>query len=1067
MRTIPNKLRVYIGTLLALALIVGLAMPMQTALAVPAPTIVYDAIPNPLAPNYPSLGFQATQTAEFGDYVHLAGTNRALRTVTVTMSDWALYVDYSTDIRYQSDSVNWTHPITVNIYSNHLSVNGVPDTLLGSVTQVSTIPWRPVADPTCTTPTAWRAGDGLCYNGFAFNLTFDMSSLNVTLPDDIIVSVAYNTQTWGAAPLGVAGPYSSLNVAVLGAATVGTDDNVDNVFWNTSTAGNYADAGAAGVGVFREDTGWTPNGTVNIQITAAAIPSDVYINSTWGSVLPGTDPDGSGPASQMGYDAFTVIQDGIAAAASGGTVHVAAGTYNEDVNLNKSLTLLGAGASSTTISGPIGGASASTITVASSNVTIDGFTITRAGNNTTDWNNPGLNTPGIAVQGTTYTGLSVQNNTITGNRTGIDINNSSGHTINNNIITNNRTGMILRNQTDNLTVTHNVITDNWTAGILFLDASGGTNIPVQTALSSNFSNNNISGNWYGQVVERQAGGSLPVPGTTNLKNFINNWWGTITPVVSTANSTEPGYTAQIPVAFGGTAVAPGGQPDILGPASANITYSPRCSDVTCTTFVPPFPLTVTANNHAISAGSVDPAFTFVYSGFVNGENETALTTAPTCTVPGAHTAPGTYSIICSGGVDANYSFNYVPGTLTVSLVSGPIEAYIGGVLRGSYFLAAGESTRQNYVGVDSGPVKVVHTGGAPIVSAIREAWAVNGVTTSFFQMMGLPQQQLSNKYVFPGYNNVTLNEQLRISNVDSVLSSVTVTIGGVLRGTYPLAAGEAVRINYPGLDSGPVVVQGTVGVKIISSIREAWAVNGVTTSFVQFMGLPAEQLSNKYVFPAYNNVTLNEQLRIGNVDTVASTVIVTIGGVPQGSPITLQPNEAVRINYPGLDSGPVIVEGTVGVKIISSIRSAWAVNGVTTSFSQLMGLPAGALSDTYMFPAYNNVTLNEQLRIANVDTVPSTVTVTIGGVPQGSPITLQPNEAMRINYPGLDSGPVIVQGTTGVKIISAIRDAWAVNGVTQSFVQLMGLPSGQLSSTFWFPAYNNVTLNEQLRIAVP
>jgi len=31
----------------------------------------------------------------------------------------------------------------------------------------------------------------------------------------------------------------------------------------------------------------------------------------------------------------------------------------------------------------------------------------------------------------------------------------------------------------------------------------------------------------------------------------------------------------------------------------------------------------------------------------------------------------------------------------------------------------------------------------------------------------------------------------------------------------------------------------------------------------------------------------------------------------------------------------------------------------------------------------------------------------------------------------------------------------------------MGLPFEQLSSVFWFPAYNNVTLNEQLRIAVP
>ena len=96
--------------------------------------------------------------------------------------------------------------------------------------------------------------------------------------------------------------------------------------------------------------------------------------------------------------------------------------------------------------------------------------------------------------------------------------------------------------------------------------------------------------------------------------------------------------------------------------------------------------------------------------------------------------------------------------------------------------------------------------------------------------------------------------------MDTVPSTVTVTIGGNLRGTYPLAAGAAVRINYARAGG---VVQGTSGVKIISSIREAWAVNGVTQSFVQLMGLPAGQLSTTYFFPGYNNVTLNEQLRIG------------------------------------------------------------------------------------------------------------------------------------------------------------------------------------------------------------
>jgi hypothetical protein len=58
-------------------------------------------------------------------------------------------------------------------------------------------------------------------------------------------------------------------VGALGAATVGTDVDTDSVFWNTSTAGEYADGGTAGVGIFRKDTGWTPNGTIPFTINAS------------------------------------------------------------------------------------------------------------------------------------------------------------------------------------------------------------------------------------------------------------------------------------------------------------------------------------------------------------------------------------------------------------------------------------------------------------------------------------------------------------------------------------------------------------------------------------------------------------------------------------------------------------------------------------------------------------------------------------------------------------------------------------------------------------------------------
>ncbi len=257
----------------------------------------------------------------------------------------------------------------------------------------------------------------------------------------------------------------------------------------------------------------------------------------------------------------------------GHVITVDAGTYNEDVNVNKSLTITGAGAGTTTVSGPIGG-SGSTFALAANNIDLSGFTITRDGNNTTDWDNAGLNSAGISIQGQSITGAVIHDNIITGMRTAIDINNSNGHTIRNNRITFNRTGLIFRNQTDNITFTENEVTDNWTVGILFLDASGGTNVPVQTALNCNFYNNNISGNWYGQIVDRQTGGSLPAAGTTNLKNFSGNWYGSNTPVVTTANSAEPGYAVLIPVVYGGTAAPPGGQPDIAGPASANFDYTP-------------------------------------------------------------------------------------------------------------------------------------------------------------------------------------------------------------------------------------------------------------------------------------------------------------------------------------------------------------------------------------------------------------------------------------------------------------------------------------------------------------
>lgn len=269
---------------------------------------------------------------------------------------------------------------------------------------------------------------------------------------------------------------------------------------------------------------------------------------------------------------FTSIQAAIERVLTSGTVKVAAGTYNEDIVVNKTVDVEGEAAETTILMGTIGGPEPITVKFTGSNAKVEGLTITRAGNTAAEWNNPGLNSIGVAFSGGN-TGNVLQNCIVTGNRNGVDINNSSGHSVLNNEIVNNRTGILLRNQTNNLVVEQNFIADNHTAGVLFLDASGGTNSPAQEAQNCQFVNNAIYGNWYGQIVDRQAGGSLP-PAGSNVKDFSGNWFGTATPVVVTTNSAEPGYSALIPVAFGGSATAPGGQPDICGPASANIDYSP-------------------------------------------------------------------------------------------------------------------------------------------------------------------------------------------------------------------------------------------------------------------------------------------------------------------------------------------------------------------------------------------------------------------------------------------------------------------------------------------------------------
>ena len=323
----------------------------------------------------------------------------------------------------------------------------------------------------------------------------------------------------------------------------------------------------------------------------------------------------------------------------------------------------------------------------------------------------------------------------------------------------------------------------------------------------------------------------------------------------------------------------------------------------------------------------------------------------------ANQLTNSYSFPWYNNVDINSQlrFGNVGNTTTTITVT------VGGIPQGSYTLAPNQSTRVSYPGLNNGPVKVNSSGNVPIIASMRVAYFDGSAWTSFSEMMGLPSNKLTTTYLFPWYNNVEINSQLRFGNVGVSSTVVTVTIGGVSQGSFTLAPNESKRVSYASLNNGLVRVQSSGNIPIIASMRVAHFNGSAWTDFSEMMGLPIGSLGTNYSFPIYNNVNHNSQLRFGNVGNANTTVTVTIGGVVKGS-YMLTPNESKRVNYVGMDGGPVVIASTGGVPIIASERVAYFDGSAWTSFAEMMGLPQAQLTTTYLFPWYNNIDLDSQLR---------------------------------------------------------------------------------------------------------
>ncbi len=258
--------------------------------------VIYDNIPVPQPGNLPSQAFEATQTSEFGaGVVFSPGSSRVLSTVKVLMSSWGCVTGSWTDGScVTAPGSTFSHPITLNIYAV-----GVGNTLggpLASKTTTFAIPFRPSYDPVKCPAAPGQPGKWFdvvtnsCNNGLATPIVFDFTSSGITLPNQVIITVAFNTTHYGKTPLGqgtacfIAGNncgYDSLNVGAENHLSVGSYLDPTGAFLNSATAGQYC-IGGGPTGTLRPDlTCW---GGFQPSFQVSAVANGAYLTKYFGNL---------------------------------------------------------------------------------------------------------------------------------------------------------------------------------------------------------------------------------------------------------------------------------------------------------------------------------------------------------------------------------------------------------------------------------------------------------------------------------------------------------------------------------------------------------------------------------------------------------------------------------------------------------------------------------------------------------------------------------------------------------------------------------------------------------------
>ncbi len=182
--------------------------------------VLFQRIPSIDQPSYPSYGLNGKSDIGLGDLVDLEIDNQRLESVDVVMVNFAQAANWPQ--LAEENSEGYFHPLTLTVYR----VLGDDLFLVTEKTQDVLIPWRPAT---------LDDGGEYPYGGRAFRARFNFTEEKF-LAGNLALVISYNTNQGGPAPLGAAGPYDSLNVALNDdTPLVGSDDNPSRVVRQTAS----------------------------------------------------------------------------------------------------------------------------------------------------------------------------------------------------------------------------------------------------------------------------------------------------------------------------------------------------------------------------------------------------------------------------------------------------------------------------------------------------------------------------------------------------------------------------------------------------------------------------------------------------------------------------------------------------------------------------------------------------------------------------------------------------------------------------------------------------------------